>query len=925
MKHLFRYGLLLLCCVLQGAPLDEPLPDIAALHRAFQADPDKNGAAWEKGMQRLNDRIERQIFQVDETYRKLKTQVDAAQQALNAAQKATAADPAVLDLLGKLQQAGAELKKLSPDDGRARELELKRRQCKSLIRQLRFKIAADPKVKAAAKQLDEAQNALGERSRLLIDRSALPVAKVFRDAVALSESSEKQSNVRFAGCYQAVGNPFKDLYRDVPKEKSRELPAEGFDVFLRNALQRENPDADPEKLENYVKLRSRQLSKLPDLGPAALEAGKTPLDEVVNALSALHADTAKEGQVVQRMRMAAIKMPSPSFSRMETMRLVADITTDKQARKNRRNTTKNEIVKLIIAGKVDAASAPFVYNIYGHLASDEDWTRLDTESAGVELDPWLRQMITGRAAIVRAWDERGDGYAYTVKTDGWQGFGQQLDKARAAFYQALKLRPELAQPHLRLISVEMGAGTVEKRIEAFKNLLKVDPTNDAGHENIAWGLLPRWGGSHELVLQLGDAALEYPYYDTLIPAFGFDMMGRVVRDYPDFRWKNVYLREGIIDKGDRLYSERLNAAKYPESERYGLYHRALFEMATLRYDQAAETVKKLGGEKAFSEAGEKCYWRGIGTTDWYPRIPSFDDHAPILLRLFTGKHAAELRSLEKRYLDGESDAVLNELAKLIAEGGFSPEEKDVLIDLFGRWSMDIGPDEYRECDGKIMNAFQAAGSEGYSDVLKQMLAMGYNFSQNELYPGETAILIAGKGTDPELLDILKKAGDPLNRPEPEHGRTPMHVAAIKPNAIMVKKLLELGVSPNDPDRENHTPLQMTASWYGVEATGILLEAGADPDLRDNDGETALMFAIQQNAPRSIWGPLIAKTKNIDIANNGGATALHFAARYAKDPAVVVALLKAGADPKKVDNAKQTPAAIARASGRSDLVQLLEVK
>ncbi|MGE4564086.1 MAG: tetratricopeptide repeat protein, partial [Victivallaceae bacterium] len=769
MKHIFRYGLLLLCGILQGAPLDEPLPDIIALHRAYQADPEKNEAAWDRAMQSLNDRIERQIFQTDATYCELKARVDAAQQALKAAQKTAANNPAALDLLGKLQVAGAELKTLSPDDGRARELELKRRQCLSLTRQLRFKIAAEPGVKAAAKQLDEAQNTLGERSRLLIERSALPAAKVFRDAVALSESAEKQSNIRFAGCYQAVGNPFKDLYRDVPKEKSRELPAEGFDLFLRDTLKRENPDADPVKLENYVKLRSGQIPIMPDLGQAALEEGKTPLDEVVNALSALHAGTAKEGQVVQRMRMAALKMKSPSFSRMETMRLVADITTDKLARKNRRNTTKNEIVKLILAGKVDAASAPSIYNIYGHLASDEDWTKLDTESAGVELDPWLRQMITGRAAIVRAWDERGNGYAYTVKTEGWQGFGKQLDKARTAFYEALKLRPDLAQPHLRLISVEMGGGTVEKRIEAFKNLLKVDPTNDIGHENIAWGLLPRWGGSHELILQLGDAALEYPYYDTLIPAFGFDMMGRVVRDYPDFRWKNVYLREGIIDKGDRLYEERLKAAKYPESERYGLYHRALFEMATLRYDQAAATVARLGGEKAFSDAGQKCYWRGVGTTNWYPRIPSFDDHAPVLLRLFTGKHAAQLQSLEKRYLDGESDTVLDELAKLIAGGGFTPEEKNVLIDLFGRWSMDIGPDEYRECDGKVMNAFQAAGSEGYSDVLKAMLAMGYDFSKYELYPGETAILIAGKGTDPELLDILKKAGDPLNRPEPEHG------------------------------------------------------------------------------------------------------------------------------------------------------------
>ena len=99
-------------------------------------------------------------------------------------------------------------------------------------------------------------------------------------------------------------------------------------------------------------------------------------------------------------------------------------------------------------------------------------------------------------------------------------------------------------------------------------------------------------------------------------------------------------------------------------------------------------------------------------------------------------------------------------------------------------------------------------------------------------------------------------------------------------------------------------------------------AGADVDVRDNDGDTALMFVMEQNSPRPIWEALIAKSKDLNIAHNRGMTALHYAARLPEDPAVIQAMLKAGADPRKADSAGQTPIDVARERGRADFVKLM---
>ena len=92
-------------------------------------------------------------------------------------------------------------------------------------------------------------------------------------------------------------------------------------------------------------------------------------------------------------------------------------------------------------------------------------------------------------------------------------------------------------------------------------------------------------------------------------------------------------------------------------------------------------------------------------------------------------------------------------------------------------------------------------------------------------------------------------------------------------------------------RDNKTP----------EVTFVLLKAGADPNAKTDDGQTALMFAIRKNTLEVI-SLLLKASADVNAKEKEGYTVLMEAAHYNENPEVISSLLKAGADINaKADN------------------------
>jgi len=112
--------------------------------------------------------------------------------------------------------------------------------------------------------------------------------------------------------------------------------------------------------------------------------------------------------------------------------------------------------------------------------------------------------------------------------------------------------------------------------------------------------------------------------------------------------------------------------------------------------------------------------------------------------------------------------------------------------------------------------------------------------------------------------------------------------ALLCDAERIKKLLEEGADPNIRDGDGNTPLYFAASKGCAEVARLLLEHGADPNAQDKNGETPLHVA--------------AFNGHVDV---------------------VRLLLEHGADPTVKNKDGDTPLDLARRRGHREVVSLIE--
>jgi len=111
-----------------------------------------------------------------------------------------------------------------------------------------------------------------------------------------------------------------------------------------------------------------------------------------------------------------------------------------------------------------------------------------------------------------------------------------------------------------------------------------------------------------------------------------------------------------------------------------------------------------------------------------------------------------------------------------------------------------------------------------------------------------------------LCQFLIENGANVNHPLPDTAETPLHAALCKTDSLthelVVKVLLAGGANPNSKTKESvetggfmrdcrtkaETPLHRAAAFGTEETIQLLLDAGADPEAKDMNGDTPLGWA-----------------------------------------------------------------------------------
>ena len=150
---------------------------------------------------------------------------------------------------------------------------------------------------------------------------------------------------------------------------------------------------------------------------------------------------------------------------------------------------------------------------------------------------------------------------------------------------------------------------------------------------------------------------------------------------------------------------------------------------------------------------------------------------------------------------------------------------------------------------------------------------------------------------------------------------PALAAALRDaDAQAVGKLIEAGADVNARDAEGNTPLILAAFYAGPRCVEPLLEKGADPNAANRSGVTALIRAATDYEKARLLIDAGAKVgvRTADFGN----TPLILAARRAGNSRTVRLLLERGAGAAERDDAGISPIMAGAACGDVETVRLL---
>ena len=230
-------------------------------------------------------------------------------------------------------------------------------------------------------------------------------------------------------------------------------------------------------------------------------------------------------------------------------------------------------------------------------------------AASDKITPWLNNVLLAELHRKRGWDARGGGFADTVDKDDWAQFEESLDLAKEKLQLAYQLHPERPEAASMMVAIAMASETEDDTRTWFDRAVAAEFDCIPAYNYYLASLLPRWGGSHEAMIDFANECANTGRYDTRVPMVWktcfrhiFEDSNREDQSDPLRRRAVAYMRQYDVLPTIQVVSEKYQAYLKQQGG-YSIfdtsYYRAWeFSVAykLRQLDDAYEIYKKYDGD-----------------------------------------------------------------------------------------------------------------------------------------------------------------------------------------------------------------------------------------------------------------------------------------------------------------------------------------
>lgn len=187
-----------------------------------------------------------------------------------------------------------------------------------------------------------------------------------------------------------------------------------------------------------------------------------------------------------------------------------------------------------------------------------------------------------------------------------------------------------------------------------------------------------------------------------------------------------------------------------------------------------------------------------------------------------------------------------------------------------------------------------------------------------------------ENTEEALEEALRNYAD-VDISDANGCTTLLNAAMLNKSAGVFEKLIKGKANVNAACSGGRTALMIVAGMVNnavsiteqVKKIRLLADKGANLDAKDENGNTALMYAAANDAAPGIIQALVNAGANVNAVNNAGETALMTALKHRANEKTVLALLESKADANIADNSSLTPLwQVLTANGSEGILEML---